>query len=107
MRQAADPLHPVEDPVPEVVVTLYSSSFCGACAGTRRTLQQVAPLLGDRVAWREVNVALDPDEAEAHDVAATPTVVFATPAGEELRRAAGVPSAEQVLTAIARSLPGA
>jgi thiol-disulfide isomerase/thioredoxin len=91
--------------VPEVVVTLYSSSFCGACASTRRTLEQVVPLLGDRVTWREVNVAADPDEAEAHAVLATPTVVFASPTGEELRRASGVPTAHQVLAAIAQSLP--
>src|ERR1700712_61407 len=48
--------------VTPLVLTLYSSSFCGACAQTRLTLEDAAGLLGGRVVLREVNVALDPDD---------------------------------------------
>ncbi|TDS80543.1 thioredoxin family protein [Amnibacterium kyonggiense] len=87
-----------------VVLTLYSSSFCGACAQTRRTLEDAAGLLGDRVELREVNVADDPDESERRDIVATPTTVLTAADGTELARAAGVPSAPQVLTLLAQHL---
>ncbi|MGD8169544.1 thioredoxin domain-containing protein [Herbiconiux sp. P16] len=89
----------------ELSVTLYSSSFCGACTSTRQTLDQIAPLLGSRVAWREVNVADEPDESEARGIVATPTIVITAPDGTERMRASGVPTAEQVLTALAAALP--
>jgi thioredoxin-like negative regulator of GroEL len=93
--------------VTPLVLTLYSSSFCGACAQTRLTLEDAAGLLGGRVVLREVNVALDPDESERLEIMATPTTVLTDPDGRELARAAGVPSAPQVLTLIARHLPAA
>jgi glutaredoxin len=88
-----------------VVLTLYSSSFCGACAQTRRALEDATGLLGERVELREVNVAMDPEESERRDIVATPTTVLSGPEGEELARAAGVPTANQVLTMIADHLP--
>ncbi|MCS5729935.1 thioredoxin domain-containing protein [Herbiconiux moechotypicola] len=91
--------------MPELTVTLYSSSFCGACTSTRATLEQIAPLLGDRIEWHEVNVAADPDASETAGVVATPTVVISAPDGTERMRAAGVPTAPQLLTAIAAALP--
>jgi len=90
---------------PELTVTLYSSSFCGACTSTRQTLDLIAPLLGDRVAWREVNVAYAPGEAERLGIAATPTVLVTDTTGAERFRAAGVPTTSQVLTALAAALP--
>jgi thiol-disulfide isomerase/thioredoxin len=84
-----------------VVLTLYSSSFCGACAQTRRTLEDAAGLVGDRVVLREVNVALDPEESERLDIMATPTTVLTAADGTELARAAGVPTAPQVLSLLA------
>jgi len=90
---------------PELTVTLYSSSFCGACSSTRATLDRIAPLLGDRVGWREINVADAPDESEALGIVATPTIVITAPDGNERMRASGVPSTEQVLAAIAGALP--
>ncbi len=89
----------------ELSVTLYSSSFCGACSSTRATLDQVAPLVGDRVEWREVNVADAPDESEARGIVATPTIVITDAAGVERMRASGVPTPTQVLTALASALP--
>ena len=38
--------------------------LCGACARTRRAIEDAAGLLGDRVTVREVNVADDPEESE-------------------------------------------
>jgi thiol-disulfide isomerase/thioredoxin len=89
----------------ELSVTLYSSSFCGACSSARQTLDRVAPLLGSRVAWREVNVADAPDESEERGIVATPTVVITDASGVERMRASGVPTADQVLTALAAALP--
>ena len=88
-----------------LVMTLYSSSFCGACAQTRRTLEDATGLLGDRVVLREVNVAFDPEESERRQITATPTTVLSGSDGDELARAAGVPTADQVLTLVARHLP--
>ena len=87
-----------------VVLTLYSSSFCGACAQTRRTLEDASGLVGDRVVLREVNVALDPEESERLDIVATPTTVLTAADGTELARAAGVPTAPQVLSLLATHL---
>lgn len=90
--------------VPELTVTLFSASFCGACARTRAVLERTTALLGDRVALREVNVALDPAEGERLDIVTTPTTVVTGRDGAELGRAAGVPSAPQVLTLLAKHL---
>jgi thiol-disulfide isomerase/thioredoxin len=85
-------------------VTLYSSSFCGACTATRLTLERAEALLGDRVAWSEVNIADAPDLVESLDISATPTVVIRGAGGAEVMRASGVPTMDQVLTAIAAAL---
>lgn len=88
-----------------LVLTLYSSSFCAACARTRGVLEDATGLVGGRAVLREVNVAMDPDESERRAIMATPTVVLSDADGRELARAAGVPTAPQVLTMIARHLP--
>ena len=89
----------------ELSVTLYSSSFCGACTSTRGALEQIRPLLGDRVEWHEINVADAPDESEALGIVATPTVVITDADGVERMRASGVPTTQQLLAAIANALP--
>jgi hypothetical protein len=73
--------------VQPLVLTLYSSSFCGACARTRQVLEDATRLVGGRTVLREVNVAVDPDESERRTIVA------------------GVPTAPQVLSLIARHLP--
>jgi thiol-disulfide isomerase/thioredoxin len=85
-------------------VHLYSSSFCGACTQTRSVLDQVQPLVRDRVDFSESNVASSPDDAERASIIATPTVVVRDESGAELARASGVPTADQVLTLLARHL---
>lgn len=85
-------------------VTLYSSSFCGACTATRVTLDRAQSLLGDRVGWSEINVADAPELAESLGIVSTPTVVITNAAGAEVVRASGVPTVDQVLTGIASAL---
>lgn len=85
-------------------LTLVSSAFCGACARTRSVLANAARFLpGAAVA--EIDVARDPDAAEALDIRFTPTVIIRDAAGLELFRAEGVPTVPQVLAAAARALP--
>ncbi|MFB2555699.1 thioredoxin family protein [Herbiconiux liangxiaofengii] len=91
--------------MPELSLTLYSSSFCGACSSTRSSLEQIDRLLGGRIRWTEVNVADDPEGSERAGIVSTPTVVITGPDGDERMRAAGVPTTDQLLTAIASALP--
>ncbi|QJU55013.1 thioredoxin domain-containing protein [Herbiconiux sp. KACC 21604] len=91
--------------MPELHLTLYSSSFCGACNSTRATVERVAELVGERLDWREVNVADAPDESEASGIVTTPTVVITGADGSERMRASGVPTTPQLLAAIAAALP--
>ena len=91
---------------PQLELVLYSTSFCGACALTREHLVTATEAIGGgRVTWREVNVATDPDEAEANSIEATPTVVISRPGQGEVTRAAGVPTLDQLFRAIAAALP--
>jgi thiol-disulfide isomerase/thioredoxin len=84
-------------------VRLYSSSFCGACTSTRAVIDQAATLVSN-VSVTEVNVAVHPDAAERADITATPTVVIENDAGEQVFRAEGVPTINQVLTGLALAL---
>lgn len=99
----------------ELSVTLYTSSFCGACTAARVAVARAGELLGDRVEWREVNVADAPAESEDARITTTPTLVIrAAGSGDgaaavsdapELFRASGAPTVPQLLTAIAGALP--
>ncbi|MCU1479664.1 MAG: thioredoxin [Subtercola sp.] len=84
-------------------VQLYSSSFCGACTSTRAVLDHAAALVNG-VSVSEVNVAVHPDAAERADITATPTVIIENDAGEQVFRAEGVPTINQVLTGLALAL---
>ncbi|GGF21006.1 glutaredoxin family protein [Subtercola lobariae] len=84
-------------------VHLYSSSFCGACTATRAVIDQAAALVSN-VDITEVNVAVHPEAAERADITATPTVVIENTAGEQVFRAEGVPTINQVLTSLALAL---
>lgn len=83
---------------------LYSSSFCAACARTRSVLGTVTGVLRG-TSLREYDIASHVEAAEAAEIEATPTVIIRDAAGAELFRATGVPTVDQVLTAVARSLP--
>lgn len=86
-------------------LTLVSSSFCGACARTRSVLADAVRFLPDATVT-EIDVAREPDAAEALDIRATPTVIIRDGSGTEVFRAAGVPTVPQVLTAAVKALPG-
>jgi protein-disulfide isomerase len=85
-------------------LTLVTSAFCGACSRTRAVVADAARFLpGATVA--EIDVARDPDAAEALEIRFTPTVIIRDDAGVEVFRAEGVPTVPQVLTAAAKALP--
>ena len=85
-------------------LTLVSSSFCGACARTRSVLADAARFLPDATVT-EIDVAHEPDAAEALDIRFTPTVIIRDDSGAEVVRAEGVPTVPQVLTAGVKALP--
>jgi thioredoxin 1 len=81
---------------------MFSSLFCVPCQATRRVLAEVQRLLP----WlpvEELDVAAHPDRAEEEGIRSTPTILVL--AGDHLvLRAEGVPTAPQVLQAVARAM---
>ena len=86
-----------------IELTLFSSSFCGACRQTRSVLERVQQLVPG-VVVTEHDVAFVPDLAEADRIDATPTVIVRSSAGGDVLRASGVPQLDHVLVAVARAL---
>ena len=89
--------------VPHVNIRLYTSSFCGACTEARAIVDRAAALVG-AAQVTEVNVAFRPEEAERAAITATPTIVLENAAGDEVFRAKGVPTLNQVLSGLALAL---
>lgn len=85
-------------------IQLITSAFCSACTKTRRNVQEAMHYLPD-AAFTELDVASDPDGAEALGIRFTPTVIVRDAEGTEVFRATGVPTVPQVLAAAARALP--
>ncbi|MCK2035763.1 thioredoxin family protein [Microbacterium sp. SSW1-49] len=85
-------------------LTLVTSAFCGACSRTRAVLADAVRFLPDATVT-EIDVARDPDAAEALDIRFTPTVIIRDDSGAQVFRAEGVPTVPQVLTAAVRALP--
>jgi len=83
--------------------TLYSSAFCEPCMQTRAVLTEAKRLVPD-ASVREIDVASEPEQAEAMLIRNTPTVIISDAAGVEVFRAAGVPTLAQVLVAAAKAL---
>ncbi|PJJ63525.1 thioredoxin [Compostimonas suwonensis] len=84
-------------------LVFYSSSFCEPCMLTRAVLAEAERLVPSAVV-RELDVAAHNDEAAAHGIRSTPTVIVQDAAGTEVFRAEGVPSLDQVLVAAAKAL---
>ena len=81
----------------------FSSSFCDPCIQTRAVLAQVAELVpAARIA--ELDVARDTEEAEKAGIRSTPTVVVLDASHNEVFRAEGVPTVNQVLVALAKAV---
>ena len=81
----------------------FSSSFCDPCIQTRAVLAQVAELVpAARIA--ELDVARDTEEAEKAGIRSAPTVVVLDASHNEVFRAEGVPTVNQVLVALAKAV---
>lgn len=82
---------------------LFSSSFCGACRRTRRTLERALRYLPASTIV-EHDIAREPELAAEADIRSTPTVIVRTADGDEITRATGVPTVDHILAAAARAL---
>lgn len=81
----------------------FSSSFCDPCIQTRGVLKLVSELV-PAASIAELDVARDAAEAERAGIRSTPTVVVVNGRGEEVFRAEGVPTVNQVLAALAKAV---
>ena len=84
-------------------VLFFSSAFCDPCATARNTLEQVSQLV-PRVDYAELDVARHSDEAERAGVVSTPTIVIVAANGDEVFRAQGAPTLNQMLVALAKAM---
>ena len=82
---------------------LFTSSFCDPCTQTRAVVDQASRLL-PALKIAELDVAQKAEEAERASIRFTPTVVVLDEGGIEVFRAEGVPTLNQMLTALARAL---
>ena len=81
----------------------FSSAFCDPCIQTRGVLKMVADLVpAAKIA--ELDVARDENRAREAGIRSTPTVVVVDDNGEEVFRAEGVPTVNQVLVALAKAV---
>lgn len=81
----------------------FSSSFCDPCIQTRAVLEEVSRLV-PAAAIAELDVASESSEAERAGVRSTPTVIVLDAAHNEVFRAEGVPTVNQVLVALAKAV---
>jgi thiol-disulfide isomerase/thioredoxin len=87
----------------DVNLLFFSSSFCEPCILTREVLKQVSDLV-PAANIVELDVARQTDRAEEAGIRVTPTVVVVNEDNEEVFRAEGVPSVNQVLVALAKAV---
>ncbi len=85
-------------------LTLYTSAFCEPCMQTRAVLAEASRLVPE-ASVTELDVARNIERAEADGIRMTPTVIVSTVDGDEVFRAEGVPTLQQVLVAAAKALP--
>ena len=84
-------------------LTLYTSAFCEPCMQTRAVLAEAARLVPG-ISVTERDVARASTAAEEDRIQVTPTVIVSTASGDEVFRAEGVPTLQQVLVAAAKAL---
>ncbi len=80
----------------------FSSAFCAPCRATRRVLGEVAELV-EGVTHVEIDAEHHLDATRAFGILRTPTTVVLDASGAELTRAAGAPTRDQVLSALAQT----
>jgi thiol-disulfide isomerase/thioredoxin len=78
----------------------FSSAFCAPCRATRRVLGEVAELV-EGVAHVEIDAEHHLEATRAFGILRTPTTVVLDRSGEEVTRATGAPTRDQVLSAVA------
>ncbi len=81
----------------------FSSAFCDPCIHTRAVLEQVGALV-PAATIVELDIARDEAEAKRAGILSTPTIVVLGPDNVEVFRAEGVPTINQVLSALAQAV---
>ncbi len=81
----------------------FASSFCEPCMQTRAVLDHAQKLV-PALTIAELDVVKNEKVAEQAGVRSTPTVVVLDAADEEVFRAEGVPTLDQVLVALAKAV---
>jgi predicted DsbA family dithiol-disulfide isomerase len=84
-------------------VDFFSSTFCEPCMLTRSVLAEAHRLV-PAMSLTEHDVVRDEKMAEAGGIRSTPTVLIRDASGNEIFRAEGVPSLNQVLVALAKAV---
>lgn len=79
----------------------FSSAFCAPCRATRRVLEQVVEIVPG-VQHLEVDAEQHLDVVRRLGILRTPTTLVLDRSGHEVTRAAGAPTKDQVLTALAK-----
>lgn len=79
-------------------VVHFSAPWCGPCAGVRRVVDQVCADL--QVAHREIDIDANPVAARRFSVLSLPTTLIFDAEGRQRYRAAGVPSAADLRSAL-------
>ena len=104
----------VEQPAADLVAALgeqlgeratllqFSSAFCAPCRATRRVLADVVGLV-EGVTHVEVDAEHHLEATRALGILRTPTTVVLDASGDEVTRATGAPTRDQVLSAVARA----
>ena len=81
-------------------VVHFSATWCGPCAQVRRLVTQVCDDLGD-VAHVEIDMDANPAAARRLSVLSLPTTFIFDAGGRQRYRAAGVPKADDLRSALA------
>jgi thiol-disulfide isomerase/thioredoxin len=86
-----------------VQLIFFASSFCEPCIQTRAVLDSASKLV-PTLKIAELDVARETEQAERAGIRSTPTVIVVNDEDEEVFRAEGVPSLNQVLVALAKAV---
>ncbi|MBA0052547.1 thioredoxin [Streptomyces sp. AJS327] len=81
----------------------FSTAFCQPCRATRRTLSEVAAMVGG-VRHHELDAESQLDLVRALNVDRTPTVFVLDARGRVIRRASGTPRRADVIAALGAAL---
>ncbi len=81
----------------------FSSAFCDPCIHTRAVLEKVGQLV-PAATILELDIAREEAEAKRAGIVSTPTVGLGGEDNVEVFRAEGVPTINQVLTALAQAI---